>query len=192
MKRSQRAALLILLNREMRKHGNWCGETHLQKAVFLLQELVGVDAGFEFILYRHGPFSFGLRDELAAMQADDLLELAVRQQGYGPTYNPTQFSEEFLERFPKTTARYSKQIEFVASELGDMGVTDLEKLATALYIAHRQGIDDVSGRAQRLVELKPHISTSDAYRASEQVDRLIARARPYNVAEEQEHDRLYG
>jgi len=168
----------------MRKRGNWCGETHIQKAMFFLQEMMGVDANFEFILYRHGPFSFDLRDELAAMQADDLLELAVRQQGYGPTYLPTPFSEIFLERFPKTTARYLTQIQFVADELSDRGVAELEKLTTAFFIAHREGVDDVEERAQRLVELKPHISLSDAYWASEQINRLIERSRPHSLTEE--------
>src|ERR1700691_3123913 len=134
MKHSQRAAILTLLNREVQRRGSWCGETHIQKATFFLQDLLGVDAGFEFILYRHGPFSFDLRDELASMQADNLLELEARYLGYGPSYYPTQFSEEFLERFPKTTVRYISQVEFVAAEFGDKNVAELEKLATAFFL----------------------------------------------------------
>ena len=184
MKRSQRAALLTLLNRQMLKRGSWCGETHIQKATFFLQELLGVEANFEFILYRHGPFSFELRDELSSMQADGLLELTVRREGYGPTYVPTSFSETFLERFPKTTARYIKQIEFVSDELTDKGVAELERLATALFVANREGVRDVEQRAERLVELKPHISPIDALSASEYVDRLIRKSRPFRVSEE--------
>ncbi len=184
MKRSQRAALLTLLNREMLKRGSWCGETHIQKATFFLQELLGVEADFEFILYRHGPFSFELRDELSSMQADELLELTVRREGYGPTYLPTSFSETYLERFPKTTARYIRQIEFVSDELGDKGVAELERLATALFIANQEGISDIEQRAERLVELKPHISSADALSASERIDRLIRKSRPLRISEE--------
>jgi hypothetical protein len=184
MKQSHRAAVIALLNREMLHNGSWCGETHIQKAMFLLQDLLGVDTGFDFILYRHGPFSFELRDELAAMQANGLLELVLRQPGYGPTYVPTQFSEEYLERFPKTTLRYSPQIEFVANELKQKGVAELERLATAYFIADREGIRDAEIRAERLVELKPHISLQDATLASEQVSRLIKRAVPVRIAEE--------
>src|ERR1700685_1400925 len=114
MKHSQRAAILTLLNREMLKRDSWCGETHIQKATFFLQDLLGVDSGFDFILYRHGPFSFDLRDELSSMQADGLMELAVRREGYGPAYVPTSFSQTFLKRFPKTAARYADQVGFVA------------------------------------------------------------------------------
>jgi hypothetical protein len=184
MKRSQRAAILTLLNREMLKNGSWCGETHIQKAAFFLQDLLGVDAGFDFILYRHGPFSFDLRDELSSMQADDLLELAVRREGYGPTYIPTPFSEIFLERFPKTTSRYVKQIKFIAEELSDKNVAELERLATAFFIAHREGIRQVGRQAQRLVDLKPHISLQEARSACEQVDGLVERSGPFSLKEE--------
>ncbi len=183
MKRSRRTALLTLLNREMLKRDSWCGETHIQKATFFLQDLLGVDAGFEFILYRHGPFSFDLRDELSSMQADGLLELAVKREGYGPTYVPTSFSERFLERFPNTTARYAKQIRFIADELSDKGVAELERLATAFFIADREGIGDVAERAQRLVELKPHVTLPEARSACQQVDSLIGRARPLSLKE---------
>lgn len=186
MKQSQRVALLSLLNREMLKRGSWCGETHIQKAAFLLQEMLGVDMGYEFILYRHGPFSFELRDELVSMQADQLLELVVRQQGYGPTYFPTQFSERFLERFPKTTSRYLERVHFVSDELGDKGVVELEKLATAFFITNRGRSTDVEDRSQRLVELKPHISLPEARRATEQVDRLVQKSQVFvsDVSEE--------
>lgn len=173
-----------MLNREMLKRGSWCGETHLQKATLLLQDLMGVDAGFEFILYRHGPFSFELRYELSSMQADDLLELTVRREGYGPTYVPTRFSEIYLERFPKTTSRYCRQVEFIADELSDKGVAELEKLATAFFIADREGIAPVGRRAQRLVDLKPHISLPEARAACEQVDLLVTRAGPLRLHEQ--------
>jgi hypothetical protein len=176
MKQSRRVALLILLNRKMRERGSWCGETHIQKAAFFLQEMLGVDLGYEFVLYKHGPFSFELRDELVSMQADQLLELVPRAQGYGPTYSPTEFSEEFLERFPQTISRHLEEVEFVAGELGDKGVVELEKLATAFFITKRGPARDVERRSQRLIELKPHISLADARRATDQVDRLIERA----------------
>jgi hypothetical protein len=184
MRRNQRVALLTFLVREMGIRGSWCGETHIQKAMFFLQDLLGIDTGFEFILYRHGPFSFDLRDDLSSMQADDLLELTVRQQGYGPAYVPTRFSETFLGRFPKTTARYTEQVEFVADELAGKGVVELEKLATALFIANREGVDDVDQRAERLVELKPHVLLPEARFASEQVNRLIERSRRLGIRKE--------
>ena len=113
MRRNQRAALLALLNREMLKRGSWCGETHIQKATFFLAEdLLGVKAPISIsfsIDTGHSRLCF--RDDLSSMQADDLLDLTVRLQGYGPTYMPTAFSETYLKRFPVTTARYAKEVE---------------------------------------------------------------------------------
>jgi hypothetical protein len=170
----------------MLRTGSWCGETHIQKATLLLQDMMGVDSSFEFILYRHGPFSFDLRYELSSMQADNLLELTIRREGYGPTYAPTRFSEIYLERFPKTTSRYIEQVRFVAGELGDKGVADLEKLATAFFIFDREGIVPIGERAERLVDLKPHISLPDARSACEQVDRMVDRASPLRLRERDE------
>ena len=60
MDRLRRAALLTRLIQRLRDRGSWCGETHLQKASLLLQDLTGVPLGFDYILYKHGPFSFDL------------------------------------------------------------------------------------------------------------------------------------
>ena len=56
MERLQRASILLRLNEELRKSGSWAGETHMQKATFFLQELLAVPLGFDFVLYKHGPF----------------------------------------------------------------------------------------------------------------------------------------
>jgi uncharacterized protein YwgA len=125
MKQSHRAAVIALLNREMLHNGSWCGETHIQKAMFLLQDLLGVDTGFDFILYRHGPFSFELRDELAAMQADGLLELVLRQPGYGPTYVPTQFSEEYSKGFPKRRSDTARRLSSLRTSSSRRGLQNL-------------------------------------------------------------------
>ena len=77
-------------------------------------------------------------------------------------------------------------MEFIADELSDKGVAELEKLATAFFIADREGITQVARRAQRLVELKPHISFPEARSACEQVDLLIERAGPLRLEEEHE------
>lgn len=75
MDRLKRGAILVQLVRELRENGSWCGETHLQKGTYLLQELTKVPLGLEFILYKHGPFSFDLRDELTGLRADEVIAL---------------------------------------------------------------------------------------------------------------------
>src|ERR1700679_4231265 len=89
MNRLQRAAVLLTLLAALKQRGSWCGETHLQKSVYFLQELLGVDLGFPFVLYRHGPYSFEISDDLTALRADLLLNLKLRLP-YGPSLEPSE------------------------------------------------------------------------------------------------------
>jgi hypothetical protein len=58
MQRIEQSGLIAVLADSLRKRGSWAGETHIQKAGYLLQELLGVPLNMKFILYKHGPFSF--------------------------------------------------------------------------------------------------------------------------------------
>jgi uncharacterized protein YwgA len=170
MKRLQRDAILLSMINEMKSRGSWCGETHIQKATYFLQELLGVPLDFEFILYKHGPFSFDLSDEITAMRADSLLQYQPRDP-YGPSLFPTEESQEFLEQYPKTLKNYANKIQFVAERVGTLGVADLERLATALYVTFNENGQDIS-REDRITELKPHIRIDEARDAVRNVDAI--------------------
>ncbi len=71
MNRLQRAAVLLTLLDALKQRGSWCGETHLQKSVYILQELFGVQLGFTFVLYRHGPYSFDLSQAVDRSRSPD-------------------------------------------------------------------------------------------------------------------------
>ena len=176
MNKGQKSAVILDLAGKLLHGGSLCGETHLQKAAYLLQQLLRIDTEFEFILYKHGPFSFELRDALAEMTADGLLENVVRQPGYGPTVVLTSDGKEFLERFPKTLRRYERQVDFVAERLGDKGVSELERLVTAVYLNARHPDDSLEERADALVQIKPHISMYEAREAFREADRLASDA----------------
>jgi uncharacterized protein YwgA len=178
MKRLQRATVIVSLVEAMKKQGSWCGGTHVQKASFFLQELLNVPLGFQFVLYKHGPYSFELTDELTALRADSILTLTVRDPQYGPSYSPGELRDSLIERFPKTAVRYRPQVELVAKNLGSKGVVDLERLATALYVRIEHGADSPQElRATSLVKLKPHINLRSAKEAVGEVDELCAKCR---------------
>jgi len=174
--KGQKLAVIIDAAKELLKRGSWCGETHLQKAIFILQELTVADTGFDFILYKHGPFSFELRDAITELAADGLIEYVVRNPDYGPSLLPTADSDVFLQRFPKTLSKYSDQIGFVADQLNDMRVNDLERLTTAVFILKRFKQLEGADRAREITRLKPHISMPDAQEAVSDAEKLIARA----------------
>lgn len=175
MKRLANAALLVRLIDSLRRHGSWCGETHVQKSAYLLQTLWSVPLDFNFILYKHGPFSFDLRDELTSLQADTLLVLEPQPIPYGPKLATTAGGTNLAERFPKTLARYGDAIEEIAETVGQRGVNDLERLATAVFVTLRERDAEPPRRAESLVALKPHIAIDDAAAAISEADQLLAR-----------------
>ena len=180
MHRVQRAAIVTRLARKMREKGSWCGETHLQKAFYLAQELLKVPTGFDFILYKHGPFSFDLRDELTALRADRLLTIEPQPRPFGPRFATTKRSEEIESLFPKTIGGLDAKLDFIADKLQGKGVADLERLATALYVInHYDFCTALDDRAAKLNELKPHVSLTDAKSALEQVAEFATQAQKF-------------
>jgi hypothetical protein len=132
--------------------------------------------GYDFILYKHGPFSFELRDELTAMRADGLFDF-VSQWPYGPTLIPTQKSKRLRQEYSKTLQKYEKRLNFVCDQLGKQNVSELEKLATALYIRLEASSKSETQRAKYLHSLKPHVSLDDSLLAVKAVDGIVKRAK---------------
>lgn len=172
----QRQAVLLRLVDAMHEHGSWCGETHLQKATYFLEELAGVPLNLPFLLYKYGPYSFDLRDELTAMRADGLLEMRIQPPPYSPSLATGSGAKRIMELWPRTLAGNESRIAFVAGRLGRLGVTELERLGTALFVTREPGAKsgDDDARARRIHELKPHVSVGDARGAIADVDRMIA------------------
>ena len=178
MRNLQRQAVLLSLVDHLGNEGSWCGETHVQKAAFLLQQLRKVPLDFEFILYRHGPFSFDLRDELTAMRADGLLCLESMPAPYGPKLGPGDNSDLLRGRFPKTLGRYVDDVSFVAGRIGNKGVADLEPLATALFLLlETKQCEEAVAIAEKVRHLKPHISLPKAEEAAEEALAMRAECR---------------
>src|SRR5947209_20132760 len=112
MNRRQRQAVLLSLIEQLRAHGSWCGETHIQKSAYFLQELAGVPLDLNMIFYKHGPYSFDLSDEITALRGDLLLSVQTREP-YGPSLWLTDNSQRLLDRFQATLRKYGPAIRFV-------------------------------------------------------------------------------
>jgi uncharacterized protein YwgA len=180
MERLERMAIILKLVNHLRTAGSWCGETHVQKAAYLMQDLLHVPSGYRFIMYKHGPYSFDLADELNIMRDIGLLELRPQQPPYGPRYSVTELGHKHQERYAKTLAKFDRAIQRTAEAIGDQAVGKLERLATALYVTERQTEHhdgSVKARAEYLNRLKPHVSIEMATQAVEEIDSLIASSR---------------
>ena len=177
MERLKRSAIVLSLIERLREKGGWCGETHIQKTTYFLQKLLKVPLGFNFILYKHGPYSFDLSDKLMAMRADMIVKLKS-QQPYGPSIVPGPTSEQLKRLFPKTLRTYESRVRFIADQLANYGVADLERIATAFFIANVSDMPTTTQEmAAKINKIKPHISTEQALKALETESKLTAEAK---------------
>lgn len=183
MNRLAQDAVLISLARRLRERGSWAGETHMQKAVYLVRELLEVPLDFTFILYKHGPFSFELRDELGTMQSDQLIAREAQPPPYGPRLTTTLRGEELEKRFPRTMQKYGPRLDWITNQLSNSRVIELERLATAMWVTRQLGEDaSVQARAEAVNELKPHVSVEVAAKAVQKIDALRSEAGEQHTA----------
>jgi hypothetical protein len=163
-------AVLLDLAVELRKYGSWGGETHVQKATYLLQELLGLPTGFNFVLYKHGPFSFDLRELLEQMEAGRLIELEEQPYPYGPKIAEGSAAPRFRAS-TKTPPLFQQGIAFVSRELGSAGVAELERIATALFVSQDREVAP-DERDRKLVQLKPHVQLQEAKEAFARLEEI--------------------
>lgn len=171
--------LLLAVAAELRQRGSWTGETHLQKVGYFLQDLMGVPLDAEYILYKHGPYSFDLRRTLAAMRAYQYVEWKPNPYPYVPTLIEGPLAGA-LKRFTNEPSDYRNRIEFVAQWLGPKRVSELERLGTALYVTLTEHIA-AQDRAAKICELKPHVTPAEAQAAVAELDDMVARAREQDL-----------
>lgn len=167
---SSRYAVILDLIKKLRSKGSWCGETHVQKAAFILQNLSKSKMGYKFVIYKHGPYSFDLKSELTAMKASEIIDVTFPQEGYGPSLKATKFGDRLYEVNKDDVVKYSRLNEFVANWFGSKDVRYLEKVATAYFITSKYPREAVESRAKRLHSLKPHVDLHAAEEAVRIVD----------------------
>jgi hypothetical protein len=167
---SSRCGLVVKLATRLRSRGSWCGETHLQKALYILQDLSKSNFGYKFVIYKHGPYSFELNSELTAMRAANVLEFQFPREGYGPSIAPTSFGERVLKVNEKNIQEYFPIISFLSEWFAASDVRHLEKVATAYYITKKNPRDPAIERAKKLNSLKPHVDIQAAEEAVRIVD----------------------
>jgi uncharacterized protein YwgA len=179
MRQLEKASVILELAKTMRKRGSWMGETHLQKSVYFLQQLLGVPLEFDFILYKHGPFSFDLRSFLTYMASEEFIAWQS-QAPYGPSLNVGEMGETLLDQFGSKAALYEEKINFVADWLGTKNVSELERIGTALYVDDEEELTG-SSRASRIMELKPHVDELQSQAAIKELDEMKAALRAAHI-----------
>jgi hypothetical protein len=175
MDRTDKRALVLALVDALRTAGSWCGETHIQKTCYVLQTSLNLPTDFEFVLYKHGPFSFGLQEYIGELRGDDLLAAVPTDFPYGTSLAVTPQGKQIEALRKDLVAKYSKQLTLISERLGRKGVKDLEKIATAIFVTKELGADaTLQDRAKLITEYKKHLSMTEAEQAINEADSLLA------------------
>ena len=172
----KRHAVLLDLIGGLNDAGSWTGETHVQKCAYFLEAGLEVPLDLDFILYKHGPYSFDLADLIGELRGKLLVALERTPAPYGPKLIVSQSGTALVGRFPRIVGKFHEPIEFVSKSLGLRNVKELERVATALYVTRQFGGTD-DARAGKLVQLKPHVAPADARAAVVELDALLTKAK---------------
>jgi uncharacterized protein YwgA len=162
-------SVLCALIRALRENESWAGQTHIQKAVYLLKNLTDVPLDFGFRLYRYGPYSFDLRDEVSFLTERKVLK-ATPHEPYGLRFSVGEECVTGAEQ------KFARQIEFVGKTVGKRNIGELEALSTALLVTLDSPESNSEERLAKLKVLKPRISDSLAKDAIEEIDALNSEA----------------
>ncbi len=166
----ERATVITVLVDCMHKSGSWAGSTHVQKSVYFLQTLLDVPLKYDFTLYKHGPYSFDLKEELTQMRIDGFLDLKTKPAPFGPSFVSSDLGEGL--RKSALVKKYDEPIKFVSQKVSNKGVAALERISTALFVTHDKPEASLEERALRINELKPHISIVSATNALKELEGL--------------------
>ncbi len=177
--REQHCLIAAMVER-MRESDGWAGETHIQKGLYFWKTLCGVPFSYSFILYKHGPYSFDLHNDMGRMIADRILKLEPRYP-YGPSFLPGQLATILTKRCEETLKRHRGSMAFIVKSIGNLDVRTLERYATALYVIKGHlGINDTE-LGRMITKLKPHISSEQASEALRAVRTLVDEANAEGV-----------
>lgn len=170
-----RWAVVARLIEIMRDKDGWAGETHIQKTLFFLQGMTELPTSYEFVLYKHGPYSFDLHDDLGAMRANLVIDISPRSH-YGPSFELGELGGHILDRSKQRVAKYEEHLRFMVDQVGTKDTRTLERYSTALFVKSLRSQADDSQLRDEIVGMKPHISPDDALEAVKAVDQIEAAA----------------
>ena len=160
--------ILCQLIQRLRQLESWTGETHVQKTAFALERLAKLDWDMGFIIYKYGPFSFRLREQLGELRAWGYLEMEYSADGYGARHALTSSGKQLAA----TANLPTETVDLVVETMGSMSVKELEKLATALFWLTEPSCPAGQVRAQ-MKNSKPHLSDAEIEKALNEAEAML-------------------
>jgi hypothetical protein len=157
-------ALILAMIEELQRQGSRTGKTHIIKGLMLANAARSPQVPFSFFLYKHGPYSTDIVQNLEQMQSYGAITVEPAFDGYGVILKPSAMAE-FVKSQAALSFAEAQGIQRVCRFIRSKNVGQLERLATAVWIRSSLGIQEPEAVAQKLNALKPHIPLTEAYQA---------------------------
>ena len=168
----ERYALIAELAHRLEGGPSHFGKTKLQKLVFLLQELHGVESGYRFSLYTYGPFGSQIRQDLDIVDSLEGVKVEMVGTGLGGYHiAPGNLNAELRERGNDfiTDPDVSKSLDGLVREFGEYNARELELRSTIIFVYRRAGIPKSEAGRHKLIRLvkaiKPRFSEHEIEQA---------------------------
>ena len=110
------------------------GKTALQKMVFLLQELYGVNCGYDFQFYTYGPFSSDLLQDLEILEFNKGVAINSNPETGGYIIVQGEKATMILEKGKKFLEENKEKIEVAINKFGEYTARDLELRSTIIFV----------------------------------------------------------
>ncbi len=158
----------------LRENGSWTAESHVQKCIYMVKELFDAEVPFCFVPYKHGPYSFELRDEIGRLLSARVL-VSEPARPYGPRIRSRSDSAHLRRQLERVNHGLSEEIVFVAGKIGEMPASDVGLLATGILVLKEQDTLEVSSQESliRFRCLKPAVEEETCIKYIGKARRLL-------------------
>lgn len=166
MERSRRQFVARVIE-GLRAADCWTGETHIQKSVFLAQEVLHSRQNYGFYIYHYGPYCRDLTETLQFMRM--FREIVTEPSGkWAPRYQLTDKGRELADQ----QVEELDKVDWVTKIVSTMTVAQLEGPTIAIFLKLQDPTRTDEQVAVELNHLKPHISYHEAIKAIAESERL--------------------
>ena len=125
----------ILARFVTRAPGQKLGRTQLMKLFYFLQELKGVELGYDFRLFTYGPFDSEVLSDLATATGVNTVseKTVVYPRGYGFAITPGSHASRLSQELETTSPELTAQVDEVVREPRHAG-PPIELRSTILFV----------------------------------------------------------
>ncbi len=164
----ERYGLIAAVVKALHQRSPQLGKTALQKIVYLLQALAGVQAGYRFRFYTYGPFSVELLQDLDLVEGLEGVKIhrVVSLMG-GFSIEPGENADGLIRKASSLLEEQggNEKISRIVGDFGDLPARDLELRATVVYVVRDLQRREESVEKSRVMEivgkLKPRFDRSE-------------------------------